>query len=99
VSPYWEVVQSCFQGGENGQLVREKRYGFVDAVALARQALGAYMTALAALGRDKVERILHMWSVLLRVVGMPTDEAEVLPQVVRTRKLGKFGLLPELYGV
>lgn len=96
VSPYWEVVQSAFQGGENaGRLVRERRVGLVDAVALARQALGAYMTALAAIGRQKGQKVLAMWSWLLREVGVAKDEAEVLPQVVRARKLAKFGVIPE----
>ena len=101
VSPYWEVVQGAFQGGENaGRLVREKRIGVVDAVALARQALGAYMTALAAIGRQKGQRVLAMWSWLLREVGVGKGEAEVLPQVVRARKLAKFGVMPEamVYG-
>jgi hypothetical protein len=101
VSPYWEVVQGAFQGGENaGRLVREKRIGLVDAVALARQALGAYMTALAAIGRQKGQRVLAMWSWLLREVGVGKGEAEVLPQVVRARKLAKFGVMPDamVYG-
>jgi hypothetical protein len=101
VSPYWEVVQGAFRGGENaGRLVRERRVGLVDAVALARQALGAYMTALASIGRQKGQKVLAMWSWLLREVGVAKGEVEVLPQVVLARKLAKFGVMPEamVYG-
>ncbi|WP_243029215.1 hypothetical protein [Thermus albus] len=105
VDPLWQVVQGAFnEGGDRGkgELVRDRVFRRVDPVALAKQALGAFMTALAAVGRiDRVD-LKSWWIGAFRALGRDKEEREWLGREgalaygrARLRKMAVFGVMPE----
>jgi len=95
VDPLWVLVQEAFCEGEGGgtPVVREKRLGAVDVVALARQALGAFMTAKVVAGvTASFERV---WQAFFRCLGF--KDGAVVYRQMEAKKLAKFGLMPEAY--
>jgi len=93
VDPLWVLVQEAFCEGGGTPVVREKRLGPVDVVALARQALGAFMTAKVVAGvTASFERV---WQVFFRRLGF--EDGAVMYRQVEAKKLAKFGLMPDAY--
>ncbi|GLV48559.1 hypothetical protein TJA_17120 [Thermus sp. LT1-2-5] len=102
VDAVWVVVQSAFRSGEVGRggVVRHAWKAMVDPVMLAKQALGAYMTALVAVGKV-VDRVRGVWVRLFRELGLDKEGEEALGKIgfwsVRKAervKLAKFGFMP-----
>jgi len=93
VDPLWVLVQEAFCEGGGTPVVREKRLGAVDVVALACQALGAFMTAKVVAGvTASFERV---WQAFFRRLGF--EDGAVVYRQVEAKKLAKFGLMPEAY--
>jgi hypothetical protein len=89
----WVLVQEAFCEGGGTPVVREKRLGPVDVLALARQALGAFMTAKVVAGvTASFERV---WQAFFRRLGV--EDGAVVYRQVESKKLAKFGLMPEAY--
>ncbi|MEZ0348387.1 MAG: hypothetical protein ABWJ90_07740 [Thermus sp.] len=107
VDEVWKLVQSAFQSGEvgSGGIVRHAWKAVVDPVMLAKQALGAYLSALVAVGKV-VDRVRGVWVRLFRELGLDEEGEKALAKVgywaVRKAervKLAKFGMMPEFGGV
>jgi hypothetical protein len=93
VDPLWVLVQEAFCEGGGTPVVREKRLGAVDVVALARQALGAFMTAKVVAGvTASFERV---WQAFFRRLGC--EDGSLVYRQMEAKKLAKFGLMPEAY--
>jgi hypothetical protein len=93
VDPLWVLVQEAFCEGGGTPVVREKRLGAVDVVALARQALGAFMTAKVVAGvTASFERV---WQAFFRRLGF--EDGAMVYRQVEAKKLAKFGLMPDAY--
>jgi hypothetical protein len=93
VDPLWVLVQGAFSEGGGTPAVREKRLGAVDVVALARQALGAFMTAKVVAGvTASFERV---WQVFFRRLGF--EDGAVVYRQMEAKKLAKYGLMSEVY--
>jgi hypothetical protein len=82
-----------FVKGGGTPVVREKRLGAVDVVALARQALGAFMTAKVVAGvTASFERV---WQAFFRCLGF--EDGAVVYRQMEAKKLARFGLMPQAY--
>lgn len=104
VDPLWKVVQVAFGEGVDrpGEVVRDNRlFRRVDPVALAKQALGAFMTALVAVGHAHLD-LRGLWAKAFRALGSDVEEREKLGEEAvfaygraLQRKLAAFGMMPE----
>lgn len=105
VDPFWVLVQSAFTeggGAGKGELVRDKVFRRLDPVGLAKQALGAFLTALAAASRLGKVDLKEWWIGAFRALGSDMEEREKLGKEAALayskalqRKLGAFGMMPE----
>ncbi|UZX16526.1 hypothetical protein KQ693_05710 [Thermus sp. PS18] len=105
VDPFWVLVQSAFTEGGGpgeGELVRDKVFRRLDPVGLAKQALGAFLTALAAASRLGKVDLKEWWIGAFRALGSDMEEREKLGKEAALayskalqRKLGAFGMMPE----
>ena len=80
VDPLWVVFQGAFDaqiGGENSGIVRDpSAFRRADPLILAKQALGAFFSALAYAGGLGVVDLQKTWSYLFRVLGGFMGETE-----------------------
>ncbi len=100
VDPVWLLVQGAFKkGGENegfGPAVRDKRLGAVDPVALLKQALGAFMTAKVVAALSGLSDFFReTWVSLFEA--FEVRGAERYYRQAESRKLARYGLMPEAY--
>lgn len=105
VDPVWEVVQSAFvegAGAGKGKVVRYKLFMVHDGLALAKQALGAFMTALGAVQRLGKVDLRSWWIGAFRALGRDMEERAFLAREAAfayrsayERKMARFGFLPE----
>ncbi|WP_114311605.1 hypothetical protein [Thermus caldifontis] len=102
VDPVWVRVQRAFgEGGDRRKLVRDRLFRRVDPVALAKQAMGAFLTALVAAAKFNVS-FRDWWVGAFRALGSDMDERERLAKEASVaytrswqRKLAAVGLMPE----
>ncbi|WP_206202068.1 hypothetical protein [Thermus caldilimi] len=103
VDPLWRLVQGAFrEGGDTGKAVRVKWQAQVDVLSLAKQALGAYLTALAAVGKAGKVNLLNPFIALFRVLAGTAEDRKRFVEEAKVSyfkgvetKQARFGYMPE----
>lgn len=103
VDPVWVRVQGAFgEGGDRRKLVRDRVFRRVDPLALAKQAMGAFLTALGAVNRLAEVDLRDWWIGAFRALAGDMEEREwlgkeaaVAYEKAKVRKLAAIGLMPD----
>lgn len=98
----WRLVQGAFEGGDRGNIVRYKWQGS-DVLGLLRQAVGAFSTAVALVGKLLAIDTEAVWRALFRAVATDEDtrkrldrEGAAAYRMAIRRRIARFGLMPEV---